>query len=94
MHSLFRGLRGFGMFKMLIIISTEPPPPPPPHTHTHTKKKHDVKHYACTFIMSNMVDIYNIDKQQALRRDCIYNIENTDLEIGVSGVSYIYYIIF
>ena len=23
-----------------------------------------------------------IDKQKALRRDCIYNIENTDLEIG------------
>ena len=29
-----------------------------------------------------------IDKQKALRRDCIYNPENTctDLEIGVSGV--------
>ena len=28
----------------------------------------------------------SIDKQKALRRDCIYNIENTDLEIGVSGI--------
>ena len=26
-----------------------------------------------------------IDKQIALRPDCIYNIENADLEIGVSG---------
>ena len=38
-----------------------------------------------------MVDIYGIDKQYALRHDCIYNIENTDLEIGVSGISYIYF---
>ena len=28
----------------------------------------------------------DIDKQKALGRDCIYNIENMDLEIGVSGV--------
>ena len=28
-----------------------------------------------------------IDKQKALRRDCIYNIENTDEEIGVLGVN-------
>ena len=27
-----------------------------------------------------------IDKQNTLRHDCIYNIENSDLEIGVSGV--------
>ena len=27
-----------------------------------------------------------IDKQKALKRDYIYNIENADLEIGVSGV--------
>ena len=27
-----------------------------------------------------------IDKQKALRRDFIYNLENTDLEIGVLGV--------
>ena len=27
-----------------------------------------------------------IDKQKALRRDCIYNIENTDAEKGVSGI--------
>ena len=27
-----------------------------------------------------------IDKRQVLRRDCIYNLENTDLEIGVSCV--------
>ena len=26
------------------------------------------------------------DKQKALRRDCIYNVENTNLERGVSGV--------
>ena len=26
------------------------------------------------------------DKQNPLRRDCIYNVEKTDLEIGVSGV--------
>ena len=26
------------------------------------------------------------DKQKALMRDCIYNIENTDLEIEVSGI--------
>ena len=25
------------------------------------------------------VDLYDIDKQKALRCDCIYNIENTDL---------------
>ena len=31
-----------------------------------------------------------IDKQKAVRHDCNYNIENTDLEIGVSGI-YIYY---
>ena len=29
-----------------------------------------------------------INKQKTLRRDCIYNIENTVLEIGVSGVYY------
>ena len=28
----------------------------------------------------------SIDKQKALKYDYIYNIENTDLEIGVSGV--------
>ena len=28
----------------------------------------------------------SIDKQLTLKRDYIYNIENTDLEIGVSGV--------
>ena len=28
----------------------------------------------------------NIDKQITLKRDYIYKIENTDLEIGVSGV--------
>ena len=33
-----------------------------------------------------LICIYIIDKQKALRRDCIYNIENMDLEIGVSGV--------
>ena len=27
-----------------------------------------------------------IDKQKILRHDCIYNIENTDLELGVPGV--------
>ena len=27
-----------------------------------------------------------IDKQKTLRRDYIYNIENTDIEIGISGV--------
>ena len=27
-----------------------------------------------------------IDKQKSLRRDCIYNNEITDLEIGVSGI--------
>ena len=27
-----------------------------------------------------------MNKQKALRRDCIYNIENTDLEIGVLGI--------
>ena len=27
-----------------------------------------------------------INKQIALRRDCIYNIENMDLEIWISGV--------
>ena len=34
-----------------------------------------------------------IDKQKALRRDCIYNIEKTDLEIGVSCVYDIKYYI-
>ena len=33
-------------------------------------------------------NIKTIDKQNALRRDYIYNIENMDLEIGVSGVYY------
>ena len=28
----------------------------------------------------------SIDKQKALKRDYIYNIENTDLEIGVTGI--------
>ena len=32
-----------------------------------------------------------IDKQKALRRDCIYNIENTDQEIGFQAFTYIYY---
>ena len=27
-----------------------------------------------------------IDKQKAYRCDCIYNIENRDQEIGVSGI--------
>ena len=31
----------------------------------------------------------SIYKRKALRRDCIYNIENKDLQIGVSGV-YLY----
>ena len=31
-----------------------------------------------------------MDKQKAWRPGCIYNIENTDLEIGVSCISYIY----
>ena len=30
--------------------------------------------------------LYAIFEQKTLRRDCIYNIENTDTEIGVSGV--------
>ena len=30
--------------------------------------------------------LYAIFEQKTLRRDCIYNIENTDIEIGVSGV--------
>ena len=30
--------------------------------------------------------MHSIDKQKALKRDYIYNIENTHLEIGVSGV--------
>ena len=30
-----------------------------------------------------------MDKQKASRPGCIYNIENTDLEIGVSCISYI-----
>ena len=33
-----------------------------------------------------MCILSTIEKQKALRRDCIYNNENTDLEIGVSGV--------
>ena len=43
-------------------------------------------------IQIRSVVLYNltlaIDKQKALRCDCIYNIENTDIviEIGVSGV--------
>ena len=32
-----------------------------------------------------------IDKQKTLKRDYIDNIENTDLEIGVSGVFYVNY---
>ena len=32
------------------------------------------------------MEVYCIDKQKAFRRDCIYNIENTDLEIGVLGI--------
>ena len=34
-----------------------------------------------------------IDKQKALRDDCIYNIENTDLDIGVLGV-YLHFTLF
>ena len=30
--------------------------------------------------------VFCTDKQKAFRRECIYNIENTDLEIEVSGV--------
>ena len=32
-----------------------------------------------------------IDRQKALRCDCIFSNEKTDLEIGVSGLLYIYY---
>ena len=32
------------------------------------------------------LDRHIIDKQKTLRRECIDNIENTDLEKGVSGV--------
>ena len=32
--------------------------------------------------------IIPIDKQKVFRRDCMYNIENTNLIIGVSGVNY------
>ena len=35
--------------------------------------------------------MYVIDKQKALRCDCIYNIEHRDLEKRVSGVYLIYY---
>ena len=33
----------------------------------------------------------SIDKQKTLKRDYIDEIENTDLEIEVSGVYYVYY---
>ena len=33
----------------------------------------------------------SIYKQITLKRDYIYKIENTDLEIGFSGVFYVYY---
>ena len=35
-------------------------------------------------ILTLKIDSYSIDKQKAIRRDYIYNIESTDLEIGVS----------
>ena len=39
------------------------------------------------FLLSNCMikKTIAIDKQNASRRHCIYNIENTDLEIGVSA---------
>ena len=35
------------------------------------------------------LDSHVIEKQKTLRRECIDNIENTDLEKGVSGVYFI-----
>ena len=37
------------------------------------------------------IDSYSVYKQKTLRHDYIDNIETTDLEIGVSYVTYIYY---
>ena len=55
----------------------------------HIYVKHIIYVYTClqtNFLRAHICQTYCINEQKALRRDCIYNNENTDLELGVSGV--------
>ena len=45
-------------------------------------------------VLQKTITNANIDKRITLKRDYIYKIENTDREIGVSGIFFTYTILF